>query len=268
MNFYNINKEKYVSWKDNTNTIIIAKNVKNKNNYIDSCNNKKCNNKFNARPINHYRKEYSIENNITSKSNNSVIGTFNKPGNYIVTSNKDNNCLNCDTKNTTNLAINIKDDNNCCENTKYYDKNKHKLYVTGNNPKNLVIKRASTVINDFSYCSTNKELLEKKCKTYLKNLPNNTDININNGTMLNCNENNCKITYNPSNKRYNNQGAISSSARTSALKYCNQDVSSRRCYIENTDYNNKVNLSSRDINSNVKCNNNICKKVRRINILA
>lgn len=247
MNFYNINKEKYISWKDNTNTIIIAKNVKNKNNYIDSCNNKKCNNKFNARPINHYRKEYSIENNTNSKSNNSVIGTFNKPGNYIVTSNKNNNCINCDTKNTTNLAINIKDDI-CC--------------------KKLVIKRASTVINDFSYCSTNKELLEKKCKTYLKNLPHNTSMNINNGTMLECNKNNCKITYNPSNKRYNNQGAISSSARTSALKYCNQDVSSRRCYLENTDYNNKINLSSRDINSNVKCDNNICKKVRRINIIA
>ena len=45
------------------------------------------------------------------------------------------------------------------------------------------------------------------------------------------------IVYELSNKNYNIQGPITSSARTAALRYCAQDVESRRCYIPTTDYN-------------------------------
>ncbi len=267
MNFNN--KQKYVSWKVNTNNIIISRNVKN-NNYTnsDNCKSGNCKlneSKFNARPLKHYRKEYSVANNINSKSRNSYIDVFNKPGNYIVTNDTNNNCTNCGLKNTTNLVVNI-DKNNCMSHDKFYDLSNNKIICNGFNPKYLVIKRGTTNL-DKNYSNSNKQLLEKKCKTYVKNLPVNSNININNGTMQQCDSDNCKRTFNPSNKKYNNQGPITSSSRTAALRYCNQDVGSRRCYIKNTDYNNRVNLSDRNIISNVKCNNN-SKKLRRINMLA
>lgn len=265
------NNQPYVSWKTNTHTIIVQKNIKNTNNTnIQNCKAGSCKlnqSKFNARPLKHYRKEYSNINSINSNSNHSFINVFDKPGNYIVTSNNDN-CVSCGSNAANNAVINIINNNtNCINSNKIYDSSKNKVICTGFNPKNLVIKTANTIL-DKDYCTTNSEFLKKRCKTYLKNLPLNTDISLNNGTMETCTSDNCKRTFNPSNKRYNNQGSISSSARTAALKYCNQDVNSRRCYLQKTDYNNKINLSERDSNANTQCKNNTCKKLRRINILS
>lgn len=264
------NNQPFVSWKLNTNNIIVQRNVKNTNKTnITNCKSGNCKlnqSKFNARPLKHYRKEYSNINSINSNSNYSFINVFDKPGNYIVTSNNNNDCLSCGLNKTNNAVINIiNNDNECINDNKFYDSSKNRIICSGFNPKNLVIKTASTIL-DKNYCTTNSEFLEKKCKTYLKNLPLNTDTSLNNGTMESCSSDNCKRTFNPSNKRYNNQGPISSSARTAALKYCNQDVNSRRCYLQKTDYNNKINLS--EINSNVDCKKDSCKKLRRINILA
>ena len=264
------NKQKYVSWKGSTNNIIISRNIKNTNSTnSDNCKSGNCKlnqTKFNARPLKHYRKEYSLVSNINSKSANSYINVFDKPGNYIVTQNTDNNCYTCDLSNTTNLVVNINKNNDCISYNKYYDAYNNKIVCNGFNPKYLVIKQGTTNL-DKNYSNSNKQLLEKKCKTYLKNLPVNSNININNGTMQQCDSDNCKRTFNPSNKKYNNQGPITSSSRTAALRYCNQDVDSRRCYIKNTYYNSKVNLSGRNVTSDINCNNN-CKKIRRINMLA
>ena len=79
--------------------------------------------------------------------------------------------------------------------------------------------------------------------------------------MKNCDTNNCKITFNPSNKKYQVQGSITSSARITALKYGCSDE--KRCFIKDTDYNNKNYLN--DNNSFICCKEKLRRK--RINIL-
>ena len=245
------NKQPYVSWKDSSIKVVIKSNKKNNNDgYISSCSSKKCNTNFksgfNSRPINHYRKEYVSKNHSTS--NNSLIGLNDAPGNYILSNDLD--------LNNNHMYINItKNNQNCNQNSydKFYDISNSKLYCTSFNPKNMTIKRATTVL-DNKYCTTNKELLEKRCKTIIKNMPMSSltyqDIHNNNGTMQNCNENNCKITFKPSNKKFQCQGPVSSSSRTSSLRYCtidnNNAANYRKCYLKNnnTDYNSRLNLSS------------------------
>tara|TARA_Y100000992_G_scaffold302444_2_gene276645 strand:- start:1643 stop:2446 length:804 start_codon:yes stop_codon:yes gene_type:complete len=254
------NKQPYMSWKDLSNKVIIKANTKNSNDgYTSSCSKKKCNTNFksgfNSRPINHYRKEYISKNN--SISNYSLIGLNDAPGNFIISNDLD--------LNKKNIYINITNNNqNCNGNSydKFYDISNSKLHCTSFNPKNMTIKRATTVL-DNNYCTTNKELLEKKCKTIVKNMPISSltyqDINNNNGTMQNCNEDNCKITFKPSNKKFQCQGPVSSSARTASLRYCNINnqtaANYRKCYLKNnnTDYNSKINLSS--LQSCNKCKN-------------
>jgi len=254
------NKQPYISWKDSSIKLIIKGNTKNsKDGYITSCSTKRCNTNFksafNPRPINHYRKEYILKNN--SISNNSLIGLNDTPGNFIISNDLD--------LNKKNMYINIINNNkNCGQKTydKFYDISNSKLHCTSFNPKNMTIKTATTVI-DSNYCTTNKELLEKRCKTIDKNMPMSSltyqDIKNNNGTMQKCDENNCKITFNPSNKKFQCQGSVSSSTRTSSLRYCtinnNNAANYRKCYLKNnnTDYNSQINLSK--LQSCNKCKN-------------
>ncbi len=294
MLFLNSNKNRqktqvYKTWKNetNNNSIIVAKNV-----YNDTPNSssnftpwpKTCQSrqkyKFNPNPIKHYRKQYTTAD---SFSNNSMIGFLDKPGNYIVTNS--NNCENCAEEKSQNIHITLF--NNTINDNKppqigdwSYDSSKNKMVCTGCNPQSMVIKRATTVIEP-TYCTSNKEYLYKKCKTYTQNLPsfveNSTKFDTN-GMMTTeaCNKDtfNCKITFNPSNKKYQTQGPISSSSRISALKYSCNDETNKKCY--KNGINEKCTTNDKDCKTKLELlQSNACygcvndKKLRRkrINIL-
>jgi hypothetical protein len=211
-----------ISWKaaSNNNVTIVPKNIKNEipdnNNIIapwsEECPVKKY--KFNANPIRHYRKQYV--NNSSKEatfSNLSFIGSMDKPGNNIVTQNFKNNETN------SGILTYIQDNVDCATLTsdKSYDPSLNKVVCSSLHASALVIKSATTNLSN-DYSSSYRELLYKKNKTFNQNLPLNTSVN--NGTGINCNNNTtCAITFNPSNKKYQTQGPISSSARIASLKY-------------------------------------------------
>ena len=204
----------YISWKNNTNnkTVVVSKTVKNDlpTNVKDCTNN--CS--FVANPIKHPRKQYvNLNTSATGFSNQSYIGGLDKPGGTNITS-----LPNCDDLYQKGYEYILDlNDKTCRENC-------------------FITKSASTVI-DSSYCMSSKELLWKKCKTFNQNLPLTT-FNTNLSSYPECSViNNCTPRFYPSNTKYQVQGPVSSSARIAAIKYCAQDVDSRRCYLPTTDYN-------------------------------
>ena len=240
------------SWKDenlsDTKNIFIAKNVlnndfKNSNNCTpwNNCENK-TKYKFNANPLKHYRKQYVLDSKY-SFSNNSYIGILDKPGSYIVSDKS------CDSSNNTNMYVHIlglKDECSPQIGDKTYDSSLNRTICIASNPQSLIIKRANTKL-DNNYCSSQKEYIYKKCKTFEQNLPSNNDIDVENGTFTSetCIKdfNKCRTTFNPSNRRYQVQGPVTSSSRIASLKYgCNnwnnnKPTSSTKCQIY-SDYNN------------------------------
>tara|TARA_Y100000389_G_scaffold63178_1_gene59290 strand:+ start:39 stop:893 length:855 start_codon:yes stop_codon:yes gene_type:complete len=226
MKFYNSQRigQPLKSWKDenlsDTKNIFIAKNVLN-NDFKNSNNCTPWNNcesktkyKFNANPLKHYRKQYVLDSKY-SFSNNSYIGILDKPGSYIVSDKS------CDSSNNTNMYVHIlglKDECSPQISDKIYDPSLNRTICIASNPQSLVIKRANTKL-DNNYCSSQKEYIYKKCKTFEQNLPSNNDITINNGTFTNCDSDDCRTTFNPSNRRYQVQGPVTSSSRIASLKY-------------------------------------------------
>ena len=203
----------YVSWKNNTNnkSVVVPKIVKNDIvSTVKDCTN---NCQFIANPIKHYRKQYTnLNTSTTGFSNQSYIGSLDKPGGTIISTADCNNLY----QKAYNYILDL-NDVTCRENC-------------------FIIKPSTTII-DSSYCASNKELLRKKCKTFNQNLPL-TRFNTNLTSYPHCSViNNCTPVFVPSNTKYQVQGPISSSARTAAIKYCAQDVDSRRCYLPTTDYN-------------------------------
>jgi len=220
-----------IPWKaaSNNNVTIIPKNVKNElpnnNNIIvpwkEECPVKKY--KFHANPIRHYRKQYS---EITSKanifSNISFIGSMDKPGNNIVTHNIAQNETNC-----ASITY-IQSDNDCktLNSDKFYDPALNKVICSSLHPSALVIKRANTRLST-DYASSHRELLYKNNKSFIQNLP----LNNNTAVMItNCNDTTSCITFNPSNKKYQTQGPITSSARIASLKYDCGDCPKTKSY--------------------------------------
>ena len=225
----------------NNNVTIIPKIIKNEeptssNTYIpwpDNCSIKKYN--FHANPIRHYRKQY-VNNNATTFSNLSLIGNLDKPGANIVTN------VNSPTINTSNCSLNIYTylDNitNCNINAsdKFYDPSLNKMVCTSFNPSALVIKTANTNLSN-NYASSHREYLYNKNKTFNQNLPLLSDeTTINNGDITTTTHNGEQVctTFNPSNKKFQCQGPVSSSARISSLKYdCDTSVHCKKTYINN-----------------------------------
>lgn len=243
MNFNNI-KRSY--WKDDNDNkqIIFAK-------YVNSSKSTANKIPFKPNPINHYRKQY--HSNSKSFNNLNVIGIFDKPGNFI-NSNLENSSCNDSAycSNKLNLYIN----KNYLKNGINYDGNDTSVCT-----QSLIIKPSTTVL-DKNYSTSNKELLYKKHKTFNQNLPLN-DISNN---YCNINENNLcsnkNIIYNPSNKRYQVQGPITSSAKITALKYgCNK--------INNGQPINICNLRTYNASQNILINNNnpACISNQNCNIL-
>ena len=211
----------YGTWKksDNNKTLTVSKFIKNDlPGTVKDCTN---NCQFVANPIKHYRKQYVnlSTTNQTGFSNHSLIGTLDIPGFNNITS------LTCSDLSLNQLGyeyiLDVKD-------------------VTCRD-KCFVIKRASTVIdtsmniNSIGYSQTHNEYLWKKCKTFKQNLPLVSAQN----NMTDCSKTNnrCNAQFSPSNKKYQTQGPVTSSARIAALRYCADESVSKRCTLPTTDYN-------------------------------
>ena len=264
LNFQQLQLNK--SWKapSTNNVTIIPKNIKNEipdnintnQPWNDDCPIKKY--KFNANPIKHYRKQYiNVDSKENTFSNLSLIGSMDKPGSNIVTINlrhdqANNNSYCSDPKNIVNSSIvtyiqnNI--DCNINNSDKYYDPELNKEICSSLHPSALVIKTATTVLSK-DYSSSYRELLHSKHKTFIQNLPAN---NISTTTSItNCSGKTICNTYNPSNKKFQTQGSVSSGARTSSLKYdcCDNKVNNNY-----KAYNNKCppNMSLEQCNNLTK----------------
>ena len=120
------------------------------------------------------------------------------------------------------------------------------LSLIGNLDKpgaNIVTKVNSPSINTANtnlsnnYASSHREYLYNKNKTFNQNLPLLSDeTNINNGEITTTTHNGEQVctTFNPSNKKFQCQGPVSSSARISSLKYdCDTSVHCKKTYINN-----------------------------------
>ena len=224
----------YSSWKQETNIVVIPKNVSNKNsgNTNADCSN----NCFKAHPMKHYRKQLTTIDTAssTSYSRNSLIGSLDKPGNNIVTQKAISNSTSelddlCNKNILLHQNIHIFQSNDCENNSndKYYEASLNKVVCVGLSPPALVLKPATTNLSK-NYSSSNKEYLYKKCKTFDQNsmFHYTNDSNSDNFTegpnyIINNSNNtfNCCNTIGYSNAKYKTQGPISSSARTFAKKY-------------------------------------------------
>lgn len=238
----------YQSWKNQTNTVIVSKNVKNSiptnnttctlSSSTEHCSSKT--NKFRANPIKHYRKQYV---NLDSNSSNigfsrqSLVNSLDKPGNNIVTSVDRNICSETSDINQL-MCTHILKNNDIFPSAgdKYYDQSLNKIVCTACNPGSLVLKPATTIL-DNNYSSSSKEYLYKKCKTFNQNLPadykNNTHDCHN--KCLYYNSTYKPVTNEYRNRKYASNGPVSSSAKIAALKYnsavlcCNSNASNISC---------------------------------------
>jgi hypothetical protein len=230
----------------NNNVTIIPKIIMNEepstsNTYIpwsQDCSIKKY--KFHANPIRHYRKQYVNKNTNTTAtfSSLSLIGSLDKPGSTIVTKNNmpNTNDLNCNLSIYTYLDK--YPDCDTLTSDKFYDSSSNKTICTSFNPSALVIKTATTNLSN-NYASSHREYLYNKNKTFNQNLPLTTsesDTFINGVLRTQCNGETVCRTFNPSNKKFQCQGPVSSSARTYSLKYsCDDSVHCKKTYL-NTRY--------------------------------
>ena len=204
MKFYSYanSLQEQINWKDQSDTksVIIAKNVKNDlpTNSKPYIKGKNC---FTANPIRHYRKQYFSSNN--SSTRQSIIGTLDKPGSNIVSNKECGILIGENLNNVHNIHILNKNQTDC---------------VNSNECKR--IKRATTVINkkddNYNYSSSYREHLNRRCKTYIKNLPEKSYTN---KEEIDCEKSgNCNIYYYPSNSKYMVQGPVTSSSRIANLK--------------------------------------------------
>jgi len=100
------------------------------------------------------------------------------------------------------------------------------------------IKRPNAPLIRNNYSSSHREYIYHKCKTFKQNLPAQySSLDIVNGTItIECNDVTRCVNFTPSNKKFQIQGPVSSSARTHSLKYdcvdgssCNKKVSINNC---------------------------------------
>ena len=265
------------SWKSpiNNNITIVPKNIKNdlptNSNeckvWSEDCPIKAY--KFNANPIKHYRKQYvNVDSKANTFSNLSLIGSMDKPGNNIVTQQLNQNDYCSQAITNLNIITYLRKDNDCLNNSidKFFDATLNKVVCNSLHPSALVIKTATTNLSN-NYSSSQREYLYNKNKTFKQNLPLNKE-------NTNDNKTSC-VTYAPSNKKFQTQGSVSSSARTFSLKYgCLDGVS---CNKEATINDCPANMSLKECNDLKKIvNSPLCygcindpTKIRRkrINIL-
>jgi hypothetical protein len=272
----------YQSWKEQSNTIIVAKNVKNTiPTNVDVCrpfpSTEYCLNKtnnFKANPIKHYRKQYvNLNSDNTGFSKQSLINSLDKPGSNIVTS-VDRNICNETSDINQLMYTHILKNKDIAPSTsdKFYDQSLNKIICVACNPSALVLKPATTIL-DNKYSSSNKEYLYKKCKTFNQNLP--ADYISNNHDCYNkCVYYNNK--YKPDtneyrNKKYSTNGPVSGSTRIATLKYsssvlcCNYKTSNINC-IHDTKTKTYDPILKKEVCPSC-CNVKISSKKSKINLL-
>jgi len=255
---FNTQLQKYKSWKDINNNKIIAntkviKNTSTSSNSNLQADKNKCvlhKSQFHAKPMKHYRRMYNNNNNNNTTSNMSLVGTLDNPINSVLTTPKSLDL--CTNKNFEYVLINKTCDTGLCS-------------------ANLIIKPASTVI-DNNYCSTNKDYLYKKCKTYQQNIYN---FDKNKCTK----NNNCTNVVKYSNKKYMMNKPMTSSARIANIKYqtclgkdvvCSNNKIYNDFFIElklkkELDVDNKCNNVLNNISG--ICNGNKFKSGKKIRLL-
>lgn len=130
------------------------------------------------------------------------------------------------------MELNLEFDVSCCKRpiTIYKDN----LALCAENPNcsyySPVIKNINNKngIKNYNYNFSNKEYLQRRCRTYNQNVfnfeYNNTDYSGKANCPRSCNDNisatNYKtVTYKPSNKLFSQQGAVSFASRLQRLKY-------------------------------------------------
>jgi hypothetical protein len=271
MKFFHSQKPE--SWKANTNmnNVIVSKNVKNSmSSNTNTC--KPGENCFKANPLKHYRKQYTSSER-GGFSRQSFIGSLDKPGANIVTSNEKTLDTLCATDITQTMSKYFLTNNDIYPNPngtdKFYDSALKRTICTACNPQSLVIKSGTTVL-DNAYSSSHREYINRRCKSYTQNLPTGrntyttTHGNLEQYAPDCANNNNCNVHYYPSNRKYSVQGPVSSSTRIASLKY-NCSINPTKCKLD-SDYNNKQNLSGQSMHpSCVGCKPDIKKS--KINIL-
>ena len=164
-------------------------------------------------PLRHYRRQLTIDTADINTHNVSkyIHNDFNLPGKAIVVNNKDS-CYDClDNNNAMFFKQEIYPNNETFNQGKrYYDASNNLSKCIACNPETNVIKTASTLL-DKSYCSSNREFLRKRCKTYDQNIYCKTSQCIPGQHSGNCNTQ-CSNNI-PSNDNINNAiGGVSVTA--------------------------------------------------------
>ena len=123
-------------------------------------------------PLRQYRRQLTIDTADKNSHNISkqIVNDFNLPGRAITVNNKDS-CPDC---NGNSKGLFFKEEiypNNdkFAKGTGYYDPNNHVWKCIACNPETNVIKTASTIISK-EYSSSNRQFLQKRCKTYKQNI--------------------------------------------------------------------------------------------------
>lgn len=163
-----------------------------------------------SRPVKVWRKQ--LFKNFESSSNlKPTLDQINAPGTVIQSRcQAKTNVLYTDINNSISKCDGIKTEKGC---------------ISGTN----AIRRTASSLIDKNYCTTTREYLQKRCKTYDQNqtvgevisgttFKSGTCSNVGNVTG-DCNV----IQYKPSNKNFKVQGGVSASSRTSLLKYNTQN---------------------------------------------
>jgi len=198
-------------------------------------------NEFKARPLKHWRKQYSTKNDIRQTNrNHTLINNYMQPGGYIVndTSLCKDDCKNtvggtidiihnytnsCDTSGTSFNYVTCSNERNCIK----YDipsQARKRILFSYNNNKPCNPNKSYISYHQYNYarCGTYKQNITTQCSPYCCNSKH--DNNLQDSRCCNCGCNRDASIYKtpyckaraivkPNNQKYHQQGAVSSSSR-------------------------------------------------------
>lgn len=180
-------------------------------------------NQFKARPLKLYRRQYSANG-----AGKVSVDQVNLPGGYIY--NSSSSCADCSSNKFSSENASQYDISHCAYRGNPNNKCTYEV-VAVNKARSLTATGQGSV--DVSYSYNTSQYLKRRCMTYDQrnshvNIPgrdyatNPYDSASNEFNMTNCfnGNSNCKITtFNPSNRSFQVQGAVSSGGRIAKLKY-------------------------------------------------
>ena len=153
-------------------------------------------------PLRQYRKQLtSINSSIPSRQ---ILTEINKPGGTSITNTED--CYTCDNDNNTLFLKKEIYPNNeptkCIDNCIGYQSDDPKLWKYNCCSKESNITKTASTNLSKKYCTSNRELLKRRCKTYTQNIYSNTNNQCSTDCDNNyyCNNNNIKSNGNINNE--------------------------------------------------------------------